>query len=70
MRDIFVYAVSGTVEGQLRLRFLDAMSPRQACYRFCREFDLSEAGDVPGLRATNIFDENDTYSAENNGILG
>lgn len=69
MKDASVYLVSGIVDGHLKQGLLEAMSPRHACYRFCREFDLNEAESVPGLQATNIVDEDDAYSSDNNGLL-
>lgn len=63
------YLVQGYIRNNLEQELVVAKSARQACKRFCLEFGLSEAEDVPFLAATNVSDSEDYYEARNNGYL-
>lgn len=73
MKDSFVYHVKGTVRCVREEGDYVAVSARQACYLFCRDHELAQADDVPGLSATKVptkvNDKNETFYAENGGIL-
>lgn len=73
MKDSFVYRVKGTVRCVKEEGLYEAYSPRQACFMFCREHRVGIADDVPGLSATKVRakvnDKNETFYAENGGIL-
>lgn len=63
------YVVRGVIRNTCYERLVEAFSARHACYRFCRDFGVDEAEDVPGLCAENIFDPQDKYVAKNRGYL-
>lgn len=58
------YLVQGYVGNALEQLIVEAYTARQACYRFCREFQLDEAEDVLFLHAVNLHDPDDTFWAE------
>ena len=53
------YLVQGYIRNNLEQELVVAKSARQACKRFCLEFGLSEAEDVPFLAATNVSNSED-----------
>ena len=69
MKTAETYLVSGIIRNRQIQEYYEAMSVRQACYRFCREHGLDEAEDVPALKAVCISGDDDIFVAANGGFL-